>query len=146
MQNSDIVIAVTAMGGLITPSMVRKGQIIFALSNPYPEIVPAAAVAAGAVLAADGKTINNLLSFPGIWRGTLDAKTKKINFEMYKAASLAIANAAGEGYLVPTSLDTKMHLAVAHAVAKAAMDSGVAQQRLDDDYFEDVDLKNLLEL
>jgi malate dehydrogenase (oxaloacetate-decarboxylating) len=146
MQKADIVIAITAVGGLIRPSMVRKGQIIFALSNPYPEITPGAAIAAGAVLAADGKTINNLLSFPGIWRGALDAKAKKINFEMYKAASLAIAGAADEGELVPNSLDSRMHRAVVHSVARAAMESGVAQRRLDDDYFEDADVKKPLEL
>jgi malate dehydrogenase (oxaloacetate-decarboxylating) len=141
MQKADIVIALTAVGGLITSSMIKKGQIIFALSNPYPEIVPEAAIAAGAVLAADGKTVNNLLSFPGIWRGALDAKARKINFEMYKAASLAIANATAEGELVPNSLDPKMHLKVAHSVAKAAIESGVAQRQLDDDYFEDTNLK-----
>jgi malate dehydrogenase (oxaloacetate-decarboxylating) len=146
MQKADIVIAVTAVAGLISPSMVRKGQIIFALSNPYPEIAPEAAVASGAVLAADGKTINNLLSFPGTWRGTLDAKAKKINYEMYKAASLAIASAADEGELVPNSLDPKLHLEVAHSVARAAIESGVAQRQLDDDYFEDSNLKRPLEL
>jgi malic enzyme len=60
---------------------------------------------------------------------------------MYKAASLAIANATGEGELVPNSLDPKMHLKVAHSVAKAAIESGVAQRQLDDDYFEDSSLK-----
>lgn len=137
MQKADIVIAVTAVGGLISPSMIKKGQIIFALSNPYPEISPQAAVSAGAILAADGKTINNLLSFPGIWRGTIDSKARKVNYEMYKAASLAIAGAADEGELVPNLLDADMHLKVAHSVAKAATESGMAQRQLDDDYFED---------
>jgi len=77
MQNSDIVIATSGVKGLIKPSMVRKGQIIFALSNPYPEITPESARAVGAALATDGKTVNNLLSYPGIWRGTLDARATK---------------------------------------------------------------------
>jgi malate dehydrogenase (oxaloacetate-decarboxylating) len=127
--------------GLIDPRKVRKGQIIFALSNPYPEITPEAARAAGAALAADGRSVNNLLGFPGIWRGTLDARAKKINYDMYKAASLAIVGATGEGELVPISLDSKVHLAVTHAVARAAVESGVAQRQLDDDYFASTDVK-----
>jgi malate dehydrogenase (oxaloacetate-decarboxylating) len=91
MQKADIVVATTGMRGLIDPGKVRKGQIIFALSNPYPEITPEAARAAGAILAADGRSVNNLLGYPGIWRGTLDAKARKINYEMLKAAALAIA-------------------------------------------------------
>ena len=121
--------------------MVRKGQIIFALSNPYPEIAPELAMASGAALAADGRTVNNLLGYPGIWRGTLDAKATKINYEMYKAAALAIVDATAEGELVPNPLDPKVHLAVAHSVARAAMESGVAQRQLDDDYFENTNIK-----
>jgi len=141
MQKADIVIATTGVRGLIDPSKVRKGQIIFALSNPYPEITPEAARAAGAILAADGRSVNNLLGFPGIWRGTLDARATKINYEMLKAATLAIAGAAAEGELVPSALDPKMHLAVTHAVARAAVESGLAQRQLDDDYFASVDCK-----
>jgi len=137
MKTADAVIATTGQSGLIEPSMVRKGQIIFALSNPYPEITPELAISSGAALAADGKTINNLLGYPGIWRGTLDTKAREINFEMYCAASLAIANATSEGELIPHAIDPKVHLAVSHAVARAAMASGVAQRQLDDDYFED---------
>lgn len=137
MKKADVVIATTGRSGLIEPGMVKKGQIIFALSNPYPEITPQVAILAGAALAADGNTINNLLGYPGIWRGTLDTKAREINFEMYCAASLAIANATGEGELIPHAIDPKVHLAVSHAVARAAMTSGVAQRQLDDDYFED---------
>ena len=137
MKTADAVIATTGRRGLIEPSMVRKGQIIFALSNPYPEITPESALSAGAALAADGKTVNNLLGYPGIWRGTLDTKAREINFEMYCAASLAIADATGEGELIPHAIDPKVHLAVSHAVARAAMASGVARRQLDDDYFED---------
>ena len=141
MQKADIVVATTGMRGLIDPGKVRKGQIIFALSNPYPEITPEAARAAGAILAADGRSVNNLLGYPGIWRGTLDAKAGKINYEMLKAATLAIAGAAAEGELVPSAIDPKVHLAVTHAVARAAVESGLAQRQLDDDYFANTDVK-----
>jgi malate dehydrogenase (oxaloacetate-decarboxylating) len=141
MQKADIVIATTGVRGLIDPGKVRKGQIIFALSNPYPEITPEAARAAGAILAADGRSVNNLLGYPGIWRGTLDAKAGKINYDMLKAAALAIAGAAAEGELVPSAIDPKVHLAVTHAVARAAVESGLAQRQLDDDYFASADCK-----
>ncbi len=141
MKTADVVIATTGRRGLIEPSMVRKGQLIFALSNPYPEITPEAALSAGAALAADGKTINNLLGYPGIWRGTLDTKAREINFEMYCAASLAIANSTSEEELIPHAIDEDVHLAVSHAVARAAMTSGVAQRQLDDDYFEDTTIE-----
>lgn len=141
METADIVIATSTVAGLIEPSMIKKGQIIFALTNPVPEIDPQLAVAAGATLAADGKTINNLLAYPGIWRGTLDAKAEKINFEMYKAAAIAIANSASEGELVPSPLESKVHVAVTHGVAKAAMATGVARRELDNDYFENTNIK-----
>lgn len=141
MQEADIVIATTGVSGLIEPKMVRKGQIIFALSNPYPEIVPEMAMRSGAILAVDGKTVNNLLGYPGIWRGTLDAKATRINYEMYRAAALAIAGATTEGELTPNPLDTRVHLAVAHSVAKAAMESAIAQRQLDNDYFENTDIR-----
>ena len=141
MQKADIVVATSGVRGLIDQSKVRKKQIIFALSNPYPEITPEAARAAGAALAADGRSVNNLLGYPGIWRGTLDARATKINYEMLKAAALAIAGATGEGELVPSAIDPKVHLAVTHAVARAAVESRVAQRQLDDDYFANTDVK-----
>jgi malate dehydrogenase (oxaloacetate-decarboxylating) len=141
MAKSDIVIGTTGVSGLIPPQAVRKGQIIFALSNPFPEISPDQAVASGALLATDGRTVNNLLGYPGIWRGTLDAKAKRINWEMYRAAIHAIAGATGEGELVPNSLDPRVHLMVAHSVARAAIESGVAGRKLDDDYFESTRLE-----
>lgn len=141
MAKADIVIGTSGVKGLIEPKKVRKGQIIFALSNPYPEIDPEAARTAGAALAADGRTVNNLLGFPGIWRGTLDALAKKITFDMYKAASLAIAGSTAEGELVPDPLSAKVHLAVTHAVARAAVKAGVAQRTLDDDYYENTSVQ-----
>ena len=137
MKTADIVIATTGVEELIEPEMVRDGQIIFALSNPYPEIVAELARASGAALAVDGTTVNNLLGYPGIWRGTLDAQATEINYEMYKAAAIAIAGEAHNEEVVPSLLDSKVHLAVTHSVAKAAMESGVAKRPLDEDYFED---------
>ncbi|MDR9459371.1 MAG: ACT domain-containing protein [Dehalococcoidia bacterium] len=141
MQSADIVIATTGVGGLIKPELVKQGQIIFALSNPYPEITPELAKISGAAFAADGTTVNNILGYPGIWRGTLDAKAVKINYEMYRAAALAIAGTAAPGELVPSPLDPKVHLEVTHSVARAAMESGVAERQLDNDYFEDTNIK-----
>ena len=128
MGQCEIVIATTGVGGLIEPSSVREGQIIFALTNPYPEITPETAIKAGASMAFDGRSVNNLLGFPGIWRGTLDTKSSKINYEMLKAAALAIASIADEGMCVPIAIDPNVHIAVAHAVAKAAVESGVARR------------------
>jgi malate dehydrogenase (oxaloacetate-decarboxylating) len=144
MQKCDIVIATSSVPGLIPASKVRKGQIIFALSNPNPEITPEAAKAAGASISADGRSINNLLAFPGIWRGALDSKATKINYEMLRAASLAIAGAADEGEFVPSAVEPKVHIAVTHAVAKAAMDTGVARRKLDEDYFANQNIKEPL--
>ncbi len=141
MQKTDIVIGTSGASGLIKPGMVRKGQIIFALSNPYPEIDPELALESGAAVAVDGRTVNNLVGYPGIWRGTLDAMATKINFAMYKAASIAIADATAEGELIPSAIDPRVHLAVAHGVARAAMESGVARRQLDDDYFEDTSIE-----
>jgi malate dehydrogenase (oxaloacetate-decarboxylating) len=141
MQTADIVIAVTGVGGLVEPRMVRRGQIILALSNPHPEITPELARASGAALATDGSTVNNLLGYPGIWRGTLDAKAIRISYEMYKAAALAIAGATTEGELMPNPIDPEVHLAVAHSVARAAIESGVAQRQLDEDYFANTNIK-----
>lgn len=141
MQKADIVIGTSGVQGLIKPNMVRKGQVILALTNPYPEIAPELATKSGAALAVDGRTVNNLLGFPGIWRGTLDAMATKINYEMYKAAALAIVDATDEGELVPNPLDPKVHLAVTHSIAKAAVESGVSQRPLDNDYFENTNVK-----
>lgn len=127
MAESDIVIATTGVPGLITPQMVRPGQVILALSNPDPEIEPEAALAAGAAFAADGKTINNVLGFPGLFRGALDAGADRFTDAMLVAAAEAIADCAGEGDLVPEPLDVRVHESVAAAVARAAVESGAAQ-------------------
>lgn len=125
MAKACIVVATTGCPGLIKSEMVRKGQVILALSNPDAEIKPAVAMAAGASFAADGKSVNNALGFPGIFRGALNARAKKINNRMLIAAAKAIAAHAGEGELVPGLLDPKVHKGVADAVERAALESGV---------------------
>jgi malate dehydrogenase (oxaloacetate-decarboxylating) len=124
MAEADIVIATTGVPGLIRPAMVRPGQVILALSNPDPEIEPQAALAAGAAFAADGKSINNVLGFPGLFRGALEARARKFTDEMLVAAAEAIADLAAESALVPDPLDPRVHDAVAEAVRLAALSSG----------------------
>jgi malate dehydrogenase (oxaloacetate-decarboxylating) len=124
MAEADIVIATTGVRGLIRPEMVRPGQVILALSNPDPEIEPQAALAAGAAFAADGKSINNVLGFPGLFRGALDAGARRFTDEMLVAAAETIADLAEAADLVPDSLNPAVHAAVAEAVARAAVDSG----------------------
>ncbi len=108
-------------------SMIRPGQVILALSNPDPEIDPDVARAAGAAFAADGRSVNNVLGYPGIFRGALQAGAPGINVEMKLAAALAIADLADEDELVPKALDRKVHDAVADAVREAAVRSGAAR-------------------
>ncbi|GEL04484.1 NAD-dependent malic enzyme [Rummeliibacillus stabekisii] len=121
MQKCDIVIATTGVKGLIKPSMVRKGQIILALSNPYPEITPEEALQAGAAYAADGRLVNNVLGFPGIFRGALNANAKSITYPMLLAAANAIVDATHNGDLVPHPLDPNVHSSVAKAVERIAL-------------------------
>ncbi len=125
MDKSNIVVATTGCPGLIKATQVKKGQVILALSNPDPEIKPDEAMAAGASYAADGKSVNNALGFPGIFRGALNAHATKINNKMLLAAAKAIAAHAEEGELVPGILHPTVHKAVADAVERAALESGV---------------------
>lgn len=127
MANCDIVIATTGAPGLIKPAMVRKGQMILALSNPRPEIEPEEAHKAGAAFAADGKSVNNVLGFPGIFRGAVDTWSPRISHEMLVAAAGAIADYTPDDQLVPNPLDRKLHEAVAHAVATKAIEQGLAR-------------------
>ncbi|MBU8707660.1 NAD-dependent malic enzyme [Bacillus subtilis] len=121
METCDIVIATTGVPGLIKPAFVRSGQVILALSNPKPEIEPEAALQAGAAYAADGRSVNNVLGFPGIFRGALNAKSMEINHDMLVAAAEAIAACTKQGDVVPQPLDSKVHHAVAAAVEHAAL-------------------------
>jgi malate dehydrogenase (oxaloacetate-decarboxylating) len=123
LKKADVVIATTGSKGLIKPSMVRRGQIVLALSNPDPEIEPAVALAQGAAVAADGKSINNVLAFPGLFAGALRAGARSFNDAMLIAAARTIANAAPEGQLVPESLNNELHETVAAAVAAEVTDA-----------------------
>jgi malate dehydrogenase (oxaloacetate-decarboxylating) len=132
MKAADIVIGVTGAAGLLKPAMIRKGQIILALSNPRPEISPEDARNAGAAFAADGRSVNNGLAFPGIFRGALDARARSICNRMKIAAARTIASFAATGELVPSMLNLDMHKAVAQAVERAAFEAGVARARSPD--------------
>jgi len=123
MQNADVIISTTGVKGLIKPEMIREGQIIFALSNPDPEIEPALALEQGARFAADGRNINNVLAFPGLFRGVLDAGATKFTDAMLLAAAKAIAEAAPGDELIPSPLDHTAHKNVAIAVEAAARGS-----------------------
>lgn len=129
--------------GLLTQDMVRrmaKDPVIFAMANPTPEIFPEEALAAGAAVVATGRSdfpnqVNNCLGFPGIFRGALDVRARRINEEMKLAASLALAELVSneelsKNYIIPSPLDPRVVPAVAKAVAKAAMDTGVARINL----------------
>jgi len=126
MAHATIVVATTGAPGLIRPGMIRPGQVILALSNPNPEIRPDDALAAGAAFAVDGKLVNNALAFPGIFRGALDARARRITDAMKIAAATAIADRAPEEELVPEILDRSVHQSVAQAVVQAAVNSGVS--------------------
>ena len=124
MARADIVVATTGVKGLIAPDKVREGQIIFALSNPIPEIEPEEALARGARFATDGAHVNNLLGFPGLFKGAMEAGSERIDNAMKIAAAEAIAGRAAEGELLPDALDRELHQAVAQAVARAAGKDG----------------------
>lgn len=130
MAGADVVIATTGVPGLIKKETVRRGQIILALSNPNPEIDPDEALAAGAAFAADGRTVNNVLGFPGIFRGAVDADVPRITREMLIAAAEAIAGYAKPGEIVPNPLDKALHKAVARAVARTAIAQGLNRDDL----------------
>jgi malate dehydrogenase (oxaloacetate-decarboxylating) len=98
-----------------------------ARENPNPEIDPDVAVEHGAAFAADGKMVNNVLGFPGIFRGAVDANAPRITHEMLVAAAQTIADMTPQGELVPSPLDKAVHQAVAKAVAQTAIDQGIAR-------------------
>jgi malate dehydrogenase (oxaloacetate-decarboxylating) len=127
MREADVVVATTGVTGLIKPEMVREGQVILALTNPYPEIEPEDAMEAGAAFAADGTSVNNVLGYPGIFRGALLAGAGEINLKMRLAAAEALASLATDEDLVPEVLDPVVHKQVAGAVCNAAIESGVAR-------------------
>jgi malate dehydrogenase (oxaloacetate-decarboxylating) len=95
--------------------------VILALSNPDPEIEPIAALERGAAFAADGKGINNVLGFPGLFKGALDARAPRFTDGMLLAAARSLADLAPQSDLVPDALDPAVHAAVAEAVRVAAL-------------------------
>lgn len=121
MKKCQVIVATTGIGGLIKPSMVQKGQVILALSNPLPEIGMRDALNAGAAFASDGSRVNNLLAYPGLLRGAVQARATKMVPEMFLAAALAIVDHTPAQELIPDPLDPLLHDAVTKAVAKAAM-------------------------
>jgi len=120
MAASDIVIATTGVRGLIRPDWVRKGQLIFALSNPDAEIEPIQALERGAAFAADGKSINNVSGFPGLFKGALEARAPRFTDAMLMAAASALSELAPADALLPDPLDVEAHGRVAAAVRAAA--------------------------
>ena len=120
MAQADVVVATTGVRGLIKPEWVRPGQIIFALSNPDAEIEPVTALERGAVFAADGKGINNVAAFPGLFKGALEASATRFSDAMLVAAARALAGRAGPEELLPDPLELETHRAVTTAVREAA--------------------------
>lgn len=129
LRGSDVLIGVSSPG-LVTPDMVRSmapNAIVYALANPDPEIDKRAAKEAGAAIATDGRTLNNALAFPGIFRGALDARARKINEEMKLAAAQALAELTPADALVPDFMELSMHTVVAARVRDAAIRTGVSR-------------------
>ena len=137
-RGADVFIGVSAPG-TVTADMVRsmaKDPILFPMANPVPEIMPDEAKAAGAAVVGTGRSdfpnqINNVLAFPGVFRGALDVRASDINEEMKLAAARALADLVGEDLspncIVPLAFDPRVCPAVAQAVAEAAKESGVAR-------------------
>lgn len=116
---ADVLVLTSGRPGLMTSDHVRGGQIIFAISNPTPEISMEDAMAGGAAVAADGTIVNNVLAYPGLFRGALDAHAPSITVEMKRAAAESLAAFPAIG-LLPNPLDRDVHRGVAQAVADAA--------------------------
>ncbi len=138
-RGADVFIGVSAPGTLTKEmvSTMAKDAIIFACANPVPEIFPDEAKAVGAAVVSTGRSdypnqVNNVLAFPGIFRGALDVRASRINDEMKIAAAYALADLVGENelnadYILPAAFDPRVKDAVAKAVAEAARKSGVAR-------------------
>lgn len=142
-KGADVFIGVSVAGAL-TKEMVasmNKDSVIFAMANPTPEIMPDVAKEAGAKVVGTGRSdfpnqVNNVLAFPGIFRGALDVRATHINEKMKVAAVEAIASLINESelnedYVIPAPFDPRVAPAVAAAVAKAAMETGVARLKVD---------------
>ncbi len=143
LKGADVFIGLSS-GNIMTQEMVRSmapDPIIFAMANPTPEIMPEEAFAGGASVVATGRSdfdnqINNVLAFPGVFRGALDTRARVINEEMkiaaaYAIAEIAAANGLRKDYIIPDALDARVAPKVAAAVAKAAMETNVAAVNVD---------------
>lgn len=119
-ERCDVLVLTTGQPGLLAPERVRDGQIIMALTNPVPEIDYLEALGAGAAVAADGSIVNNVLAYPGLMKGALDARASVITSKMKRAAAYAIADEASNGMLLPDPLSNALHAKVADAVRLAA--------------------------
>ena len=140
LNGADVFIGVSAPK-IVTKDMIKsmaKDPIVFAMANPTPEITPEEAKEGGAVIVGTGRSdypnqINNVLAFPGVFRGTLDAKAKTINEEMKIAAAKALASLVSDeelsvDYIIPKPFDERVCKAVAEAVKQAAKDTGVCRE------------------
>ena len=138
-KGADVFIGVSAPD-TVTPAMVRsmaKDPVLFPMANPTPEIMPGKAIEAGAAVVGTGRSdfvnqINNVLAFPGIFRGALDVRASDINDPMKIAAAYALAGLIADNelkadYIIPAAFDPRVKDAVAQAVAEAARTSGVAR-------------------
>ena len=139
LKGADIFVGVSAPN-IVSQEMVasmNENAILFAMANPVPEIMPDKAREAGAAVVGTGRSdfpnqINNVLAFPGVFRGALDVRAKDINDEMKLAAAYAIAGLISEDelsadYIIPSPFDKRVVKVVAEAVAKAAKETGVAR-------------------
>lgn len=139
MKGADVFLGIST-AGCVSEEMVKsmaKDPILFAMANPTPEIMPDIAKKAGAAVVGTGRSdfpnqINNVLAFPGIFRGALDCRASDINEEMKVAASFAIASLVSDeelnaDYILPEAFDKRIGKTVAEAVKKAAIESGVAR-------------------
>jgi malate dehydrogenase (oxaloacetate-decarboxylating) len=146
LRGADVFLGVS-VGNVVTREMVRsmaREAIVFALANPEPEIQPALAREAGAEVVATGRSdypnqVNNVLGFPGIFRGALDVQARDIDEPMKLAAALAIAGLVSPaelkpGYIIPKPFDRRVAPEVAKAVARAALSSGVARREVDPEW------------
>ncbi|MCR8851054.1 NAD-dependent malic enzyme [Rossellomorea sp. SC111] len=143
LKDADVFIGVSVAGALTEEmvSSMKQDPIIFAMANPVPEIMPELAKAAGAKVIGTGRSdfpnqVNNVLAFPGIFRGALDVRATHINEKMKQAAVEAIASLITEDelnadYVIPAPFDKRVAPAVAAAVAKTAMETGVARLKVD---------------
>jgi len=140
-EGADVFLGLS-VAGIVTPAMVKSmaaDAIVFAMANPVPEIMPDLALQAGARVVATGRSdfpnqVNNVLGFPGIFRGALDVRASDINEAMKVAASRAIAGlveSVSEVCIIPSPLDRRVVPAVAAAVARAAIETGVARVPMD---------------